>query len=84
VNYSKAMIEIPKEISRAHRPARRRARQSKRREPDRLQQDQIKQMPLSADSIKMDAQYFSNAENEQGASNTVFHHQGYVSASTSF
>jgi hypothetical protein len=45
---------------------------------------QIKQMPLSADSIKLDAQYFSNDENEQGASNTVATIKDYVSASTSF
>jgi hypothetical protein len=45
---------------------------------------QIKQMPLSADSIKLDAQYFSNDESEQGASNTVQTIKDYVSASTSF
>ncbi len=45
---------------------------------------QIKQMPLSADSIKMDAQYFSNDENEQGASNTATTIKNYVTASTSF
>ena len=45
---------------------------------------QIKQMPLSADSIKLDAQYFSNDENEQGASSTVQTIKDYVSASTSF
>lgn len=45
---------------------------------------QIKQMPLSADSIKLDAQYFSNDENEQGASSTVASIKDYVSASTSF
>jgi hypothetical protein len=45
---------------------------------------QIKQMPLSSDSIKLDAQYFSNDEDEQGASSTVATIKDYVSASTSF
>lgn len=45
---------------------------------------QIKKMPLSADSIKMDAQYFSNDQNEQGSNSTVASIKDYVSASTSF
>jgi len=44
----------------------------------------IKQMPLSADSLKMDAQYFSLDENQEGASNTVATIKDYVSATTSF
>ncbi|RKH21377.1 hypothetical protein D7X74_01470 [Corallococcus sp. CA047B] len=45
---------------------------------------QIKRMPLAADSIKMDAQYFSNDSNTQDASNTIATIKDYVSASTSF
>ncbi len=45
---------------------------------------QIKQMPLSADSIKLDAQYFSNDENQQSAESTIATIKDYVSASTSF
>jgi hypothetical protein len=45
---------------------------------------QIKQMPLSADSIKMDAQYFSNDESGQTASSTAATIKDYVAASTSF
>jgi hypothetical protein len=45
---------------------------------------QIKQMPLAADSIKMDAQYFSNDENQQGSSSTISTIRDYVSASVSF
>ncbi|HWZ42914.1 MAG TPA: hypothetical protein VNW97_05530 [Candidatus Saccharimonadales bacterium] len=45
---------------------------------------QIKKMPLSADSIKMDAQYFSNDENEQGATNTATTIKDYVTASVGF
>ncbi len=45
---------------------------------------QIKKMPLSSDSLKMDAQYFSFDENTQNASNTVAQIKAYVSAQTSF
>jgi hypothetical protein len=45
---------------------------------------QVKQMPLSSDSIKLDAQYFSNDENQQGASNTAATIKDYVTATTSF
>jgi hypothetical protein len=45
---------------------------------------QIKKMPLSADSIKMDAQYFSNDENQQGSESTVSSIKSYVSDTTSF
>jgi hypothetical protein len=45
---------------------------------------QIKTMPLSADSIKMDAQYFSMDENEQDATSVVASIKSYVAASTSF
>jgi len=84
VNYSKAMIESQKKLveligQRAAVPVR-----ASVESPIDYNKTQIKQMPLSADSIKMDAQYFSNAENEQGASNTVSTIKDYVSASTSF
>ncbi|WNG16251.1 hypothetical protein [Cystobacter fuscus] len=45
---------------------------------------QIKKMPLSADSIKMDAQYFSNEENRQGSESVAHTIKTYVAASTSF
>lgn len=45
---------------------------------------QIKKMPLSADSMKMDAQYFSSDENKEGAASTISSIKSYVSASTSF
>lgn len=44
----------------------------------------IKQMPLSADSIEMDAQYFSFEENKQGSSSTISKIKSFVAASTSF
>lgn len=45
---------------------------------------QIKKMPLSADSIKMDAQYFSFDENSQRAQNIISSVKTFVSESTSF
>lgn len=45
---------------------------------------QIKKMPLSADSLKMDAQYFSFDENKQSAENTIASIKAFVSESTSF
>jgi hypothetical protein len=42
----------------------------------------IKKMPLSADSIKMDAQYFQFDENKQEASNTVSAIKSYVEDSS--
>lgn len=45
---------------------------------------QIKQMPLAADSLRMDAQYFSLDENQQDSHSTVSSIKSYVSASTSF
>jgi hypothetical protein len=43
----------------------------------------IKTMPLAADSLKMDAQFFSFDENEENNSNTIANIKSYVSASTS-
>ncbi|QDQ28378.1 hypothetical protein FNU76_19595 [Chitinimonas arctica] len=45
---------------------------------------QIKKMPLSSDSLKMDAQYFSFDENKQSAQNTIASIKAFVSESTSF
>lgn len=45
---------------------------------------QIKKMPLSADSLKMDAQYFSFDKNKQSADNTIATIKSFVSESTSF
>ena len=45
---------------------------------------QIKKMPLSSDSMKMDAQYFSQDKNEEDAQSTVASIKSYVAASTSF
>lgn len=45
---------------------------------------QIKKMPLSADSLKMDAQYFSFDENKQSSNSTLSSIKAFVSASTSF
>ncbi|MCA9662913.1 MAG: hypothetical protein KC486_31525, partial [Myxococcales bacterium] len=42
----------------------------------------IKRMPLSADSMKMNAQYFSFDENKQEAKNVVAKISGFVSEST--
>ena len=44
----------------------------------------LKQMPLSSDSIEMDAQYFSFEENSQDSSATISKIKAFVSASTSF
>ncbi len=44
---------------------------------------QIKQMPLSSDSLKLDAQYFSNDDNTEGSVSVVTSIKDYVSASTS-
>lgn len=43
----------------------------------------FKLMPLAADSIKIDAQYFSFDNNDQNISNTLSHIKDYVSGSTS-
>jgi hypothetical protein len=43
----------------------------------------IKTMALAADSLKMDAQYFSFDENEENNSNTISNIKSYVSGSTS-
>lgn len=45
---------------------------------------QIKKMPLSADSLKMDAQYFSFDENKQSSNSTLAQIRAFVSESTSF
>ncbi len=44
---------------------------------------QIKTMPLSADSLKLDSQYFSYDSNEQSAQNTIATIKGYISNTTS-
>jgi|JI8StandDraft_2_1071088.scaffolds.fasta_scaffold00305_31 uncharacterized protein (UPF0254 family) len=43
----------------------------------------FKLMPLAADSIKIDAQYFSFDKNDQNISNTLSHIKDYVSGATS-
>ncbi|MCB9567075.1 MAG: hypothetical protein H6710_07685 [Myxococcales bacterium] len=45
---------------------------------------QIKKLPLAADSLKMNAQYFSFDKNEQTAANTVAAISAFVSQSTEF
>ena len=45
---------------------------------------EIKQLPLSADSLKMDAQYFSFDQEVQNSSSTVDAIKSFVSESTSF
>lgn len=45
---------------------------------------QIKRMPLAADSMKMNSQYFSYDQNEQSASNTLAAISAFVSESTEF
>ncbi len=45
---------------------------------------QIKKMPLSSDSIKMDAQYFSFDENKENAQNTIAQIKSYIAGQTSF
>lgn len=45
---------------------------------------QIKKMPLSADSLKLDVQYFSNDQNDEGSGSTVSTLKGYISSTTSF
>lgn len=44
----------------------------------------LKQMPLAADSIEMDAQYFSFEENSQSSAATISKIKSFVAASTSF
>lgn len=44
---------------------------------------EIKTKPLAADSLKMDAQFFSFDENDENNSNTMANIRSYVSASTS-
>lgn len=45
---------------------------------------EIKQMPLSADSLNFDAQYFSHDGEQQGSSSSLAAISSYVSAATSF
>lgn len=45
---------------------------------------QIRKMPLSSDSLKLDAQYFSYDENDEDASNTMAQIKSYISAQTRF
>jgi hypothetical protein len=45
---------------------------------------EIKKMPLSADSLTMDVQYFSYDQDQQSASNTISDIKGYISDQTSF
>lgn len=45
---------------------------------------QIKKMPLSADSMTMDVQYFSYDQDEQKAQNTIATIKGYIANQTSF
>ncbi|QHE76531.1 hypothetical protein [Hydrogenophaga sp. PBL-H3] len=47
--------------------------------PIDYQRTVIKQMPLAADTLKMDAQYFSFDENEQKAQNTISNIQRFIS-----
>jgi hypothetical protein len=44
----------------------------------------LKPLPISADTFKMDAQFFTNDENVQSSSTTMSAVQSYVSASTAF
>lgn len=44
---------------------------------------QIKKMPLSSDSLKLEAQYFSFDENKQSAKNTIASIKGFINNSTS-
>ncbi len=84
VVYAKAKVESQKNIvaaigNRASVPV-----SASIESPIDYNKTQIKQMPLSADSIKLDAQYFSNDESQQSASNTIATIKDYVQASTSF
>lgn len=45
---------------------------------------QIKKMPLSADSMTMDVQYFSYDQNAQSAQSTIATIKGYIANQTSF
>ena len=47
--------------------------------PIDYQRTVIKQMPLAADTLKMDAQYFSFDENEQKAQNTISNIKRFIS-----
>ena len=47
--------------------------------PIDYQRTVIKKMPLAADTLKMDAQYFSFDENEQKAQNTISNIQRFIS-----
>ncbi len=51
--------------------------------PVDLYRSKIKSMPLAADSLKMDAQFFSFDENDEDNSNTLSNIKSYVSAATS-
>lgn len=44
----------------------------------------IKKMPLSADSLKMDSQYFSFDENRQSANSTMASMKGFISKAAGF
>jgi len=52
--------------------------------PLNYNRSRLKQIPLAADSITMDAQYFSYDENRQSSSDTMASIKSFVSASTSF
>lgn len=45
---------------------------------------QIKKMPLSSDSLRMNAQYFSFEQQQESAENTIKQAKAFVSAMTSF
>lgn len=45
---------------------------------------EIKQLPISADSLKMDAQYFSFDETQQSSTDVMASMKAYISAATSF
>jgi hypothetical protein len=84
VAYAEAMIKTQQDIIKA-KGARAAVPVSATMEsPIDYNKTQIKQMPLSSDSIKMDAQYFSNDDNVQGAQSTAATIKDYVSASVSF
>lgn len=84
MEYAKATIKAQKDIITAKGARASLQVSSSAESPIDYTRTQIKQMPLSSDSIKLDAQYFSNDENEQNSSSTVASIKDYVSASTSF
>ncbi|WP_163997096.1 hypothetical protein [Pyxidicoccus caerfyrddinensis] len=83
-DYATAAIKAQKDIIKAKKDRAAVAVSVEVESPIDYNRTQIKRMPLSADSIKMDAQYFSNDENNQGATSTATTIKDYVSASTSF